>query len=96
MIGVLIELLAGNAQNANVFRDCGGTKSLLSLCNVEESRAGALSLLQQVILSGGNEEDMTSMLELLHAFPDYEIKTEILHTAICCLRESHKSRTIFR
>jgi hypothetical protein len=50
--------------------------------------------------ASGNEEDLTSLLELLvlRTAPsrDWIARTDILDSVTACLRESHKTRTIFR
>jgi hypothetical protein len=133
--------VAGNSQNAAVFRDSQGTTLVLALVRLDLSRPHALGLMQQLILvrlkiflrffkakfsswfyllfvdnksvanwktieilfifqAAGNEEDMTSLLELLvlRTAPsrDWVARTEILHSVIACLKESHRARTIFR
>ena len=54
----------------------------------------------ELLQAAGNEEDMTSLLELLvlRTAPsrDWLARTEILHSVIACLKESHRARTIFR
>eukprot|EP00094_Tigriopus_californicus_P005213 TCALIF_05026-PB protein Name:"Similar to WDFY3 WD repeat and FYVE domain-containing protein 3 (Homo sapiens)" AED:0.04 eAED:0.04 QI:7/0.93/0.68/1/1/1/16/134/3650 len=103
-ITVLSEILAGSNANAGVFRESGGAKITLDLVKIEESRDSALSLMQQLVLacsgssSGNGDEDMTSLLELLHtsAKTELELKADILHTIISCLRESHRTRAVFR
>ena len=118
----------GNSQNAAVFRESEGTNIILQLVNYSVSRKPSLCLLQQLILAGGNEEDMKALLSLLYAPAlsnpittntvdeedassggksekhksnrittfDYESRTEVIKAVIYCLRESHRSRTIFR
>ena len=96
---ILSELLDGNGQNAGVFRDTEGLETVLSLCRFDEAktRASALTLFQQMVIAGGNEKDMTSLLELIYWSRDnYKVENQVLHSVITCLRESHKSRTVFR
>lgn len=91
-------MLTNSSQNSTVFRDSEGTKTVLKLAEFPGGRTSALTLMQQLILSGGNEDDMTSMLELLHsaAFSEHSAKAEVLSVVINCLKESHRSRTVFR
>ena len=120
VIAVLIEIMNGNSENARVFRDSEGTELILQLIHFPPIRKQSLVLLQHLILSGGNEEDMKALLSLLyvtshhtstqpnvdHAVAsnhktdemteDYESRIEVINAIIFCLRESHKSRTIFR
>ena len=67
---ILVELLDGNGPNAAVFRDSDGLATLISFCKFDDAkvRAGALSLFEQLIIAGGNENDMTALLELIHRF----------------------------
>ena len=66
----MVELLDGNSPNAAVFRDSDGLATLISFCKFDDAkvRAGALSLFEQLIIAGGNENDMTALLELIHRF----------------------------
>ena len=97
-ITALGEVLSGCNQNAAVFRDTGGAKIVLSLVKIEESRDSALGLMQQLILAAGGDDDLTCLLELLHMSTQtsIDLKADILHTVIACLKESHRSRAVFR
>eukprot|EP00095_Tigriopus_kingsejongensis_P009945 maker-scaffold981_size73921-snap-gene-0.19 protein:Tk09945 transcript:maker-scaffold981_size73921-snap-gene-0.19-mRNA-1 annotation:"low quality protein: wd repeat and fyve domain-containing protein 3" len=97
-VRVLSDTLNGSNANAAVFRESGGSITTLELVKLEEGRDAALALMHQLILASGGDEDMTSLLELLHtsAKTDVELKSDILHTIISCLRESHRSRAVFR
>ena len=127
VLSLLSEIMAGNNQNAGVFRESEGTDLILQLINFPLIRKQALHLLQQLILAGGNEEDMKALLSLLYVQAtsnlsvrrtdgnegavkddnskmeasegitfEYESRIEVLNAVIFCLKESHKSRTIFR
>ena len=92
------ELLAGSNPNGAVFREAGGASVIMELVKSDKSRGSALALVQQLILASGGEEDMTSLLELLHSTPqtNVNLKTDILRTLSVCLRESHRARAVFR
>ena len=47
---------------------------------------------------GGNDDDMGTVLGLLQSAPatDLALKTDILKSLLTCLRESHRTRTMFR
>ena len=94
----IAETLSGSNPNCAVFRELGGAGTVINLVKLEESRPSALVLLQQLILSSGGEDDMTSLLELLHTSSQVNVsmKAEILRALILCLRESHRSRAVFR
>ena len=92
------ELLAGCNANAAVFRESGGSRAILSLVKYEKSRKSALTLFRHLVLAQGGEDDLTSLLELLHttSAKRMELKNEVMHTVIACLKESHRTRTTFR
>ena len=95
----LTELISGNAANANVFRDAGGVQILLELAHLtgsSTSRQIAISLLQQLILASGSEQDMTVLLELLQSAKTHQAKQAYINALIICLRDSHRCRAVFR
>lgn len=49
-------------------------------------------------MSGSGEEDMSALLCGMHAAPNdaLKLKLHILKALLACLRESHRTRTIFR
>ena len=63
-------------------------------------RDPGLGLLQQLVIAAGpgGDDDMTSLLDLLHSCPssDLGLKTDILRCLVGCLKESHRCRTVFR
>ena len=91
-------LLVGNANNAAVFRESGGARTAHSCVSFAECRREALGLVQQLILSPAGDDDMATLLALLQSAPaqDLAIKTDILKSLLTCLRESHRTRTMFR
>lgn len=50
------------------------------------------------MLSSGGEEDMATLLGTLHTTPRsaLRLKCEILKALLSCLRDSHRTRTVFR
>ncbi|OXA60252.1 WD repeat and FYVE domain-containing protein 3 [Folsomia candida] len=55
--------------------------------------------MQQLLMSQGGEEDMSTVLVLLHSsdcVTELELKIEILSALLSCFRESHRARTNFR
>ena len=96
----LTELLTGSIQNAGVFRELGGAKLAGNLVQQQDTRDPALALLQQLVVASGpgGDDDMTSLLDLLHSCKpsDLSLKTDILKCLIGCLKESHRCRTVFR
>ena len=83
-------LLVGNANNAVVFRESGGSRTAHSCVSYVECRREALGLVQQLILSPGGDDDMATLLALLQSAPahDLPLKTDILKSLLTCLRGS--------
>jgi len=81
-------LLVGNANNAAVFRESGGSRTAHSCVSYVECRREALGLVQQLILSPGGDDDMATLLALLQSAPahDLPLKTDILKSLLTCLR----------
>ncbi|XP_061175428.1 WD repeat and FYVE domain-containing protein 3-like isoform X2 [Saccostrea echinata] len=91
-------LLSSNQSNANVFRECGGARCVHGMVQYEECRQQALNIIQQLILSPQGDDDMATLLGLMHTSPvlSLQLKTHILKALLTVLRESHRSRTVFR
>ncbi|KAG8229679.1 hypothetical protein J437_LFUL010268 [Ladona fulva] len=94
----LTALLAGNASNAGVFRECGGARCAHNLVPYSECRSQALGIVRELVLSPGGDDDMGTLLGMMHSAPAtaLELKTHILKSLLICLRESHRTRTVFR
>lgn len=91
-------LLSSNSSNANVFRECGGANCVHSLVVYPECRQTALGIIRELILTTGGDDDMAQLLTTLHSTPktSLQLKTDILKALLLCLRESHRTRTVFR
>ncbi|XP_074647224.1 WD repeat and FYVE domain-containing protein 3-like [Tubulanus polymorphus] len=94
----LIHALSGNSPNAVVFRECGGARCAHNMVPYLICRQQALNIVQQLIVSNGGDDDMGTLLGLMHTAPvtALELKTHILKALLNCLRESHRTRTVFR
>ncbi|XP_043249922.1 WD repeat and FYVE domain-containing protein 3 isoform X1 [Colletes gigas] len=94
----LTTLLAGNVQNANVFRECSGARCAHNLVPYTDCRYQALGIVRELILSAGGDDDMATLLGVMHSAPSNALilKTHILKSLLACLRESHRTRTVFR
>lgn len=57
-----------------------------------------LGVVRELIVSGSGEEDMSALLCGMHAAPNDALllKLHILKALLACLRDSHRTRTIFR
>ncbi|XP_050700499.1 WD repeat and FYVE domain-containing protein 3-like isoform X2 [Eriocheir sinensis] len=98
VVEALTFLLSGNSQNAAVFRESGGAKCAIALVPFLECRLQALGVMQQLVLASGSDDDMGSLLGLLHSAPatELQLKIDILKSLLICLKESHRTRTVFR
>ncbi|KAK3895111.1 hypothetical protein Pcinc_001157 [Petrolisthes cinctipes] len=94
----LTYLLSSNSQNAAVFRESGGAKCAVALVPHLQCRSQALGVVQQLVLASGSDDDMGSLLGLLHsaAPTQLQLKIDILKSLLVCLKESHRTRTVFR
>ncbi|XP_059163899.1 WD repeat and FYVE domain-containing protein 3-like isoform X2 [Physella acuta] len=91
-------LLSGNGANAGVFRECGGARCAHNMVPFPECRQQSLHIVQQLVLSPGGDDDMGTLLGLMPtaSVTDLELKTHILKSLLNVLRESHRTRTVFR
>lgn len=57
-----------------------------------------LGIVRELILATGGDDDMAQLLTTLHSTPKtaFQLKTDILKALLLCLRESHRTRTVFR
>lgn len=94
----LTSLLSGNAKNAGVLRECGGAKCVHNLVAYYDCRNAAIGIIRELVLTAGGDDDMATLLGTLHSAPrsDLQLKTDILKALLACLRDSHRTRTVFR
>ncbi|XP_073823647.1 LOW QUALITY PROTEIN: WD repeat and FYVE domain-containing protein 3-like [Musca autumnalis] len=98
VLEALTILLSGNNNNANVFRESGGAKCIHDLVKFKHCRPQSLGIIRELILSAGGDDDMLFILSVMHAVPPYqvELKIQILNMLLGCLKDSHRTRTVFR
>lgn len=91
-------LLNGNNSNANVFRESGGAKCIHDMIKFKHNRNHILGIMRELVLSAGGDDDMLFILTTMHSAPsqNIELKMQILKALLSCLRDSHRTRTIFR
>ncbi|XP_051026473.1 WD repeat and FYVE domain-containing protein 3 [Acomys russatus] len=94
----LTALLQGSNTNAGIFREFGGARCAHNIVRYPQCRQHALMTIQQLVLSPNGDDDMGTLLGLMHSAPptDLQLKTDILRALLSVLRESHRSRTVFR
>ncbi|XP_014401475.1 PREDICTED: WD repeat and FYVE domain-containing protein 3 isoform X5 [Myotis brandtii] len=91
-------LLQGSNTNAGIFREFGGARCAHNIVRYPQCRQHALMIIQQLVLSPNGDDDMGTLLGLMHSAPptELQLKTDILRALLSVLRESHRSRTVFR
>ncbi|CAL9708759.1 unnamed protein product [Knipowitschia caucasica] len=94
----LTVLLQGSNTNAALFREFGGARCVHNIVKYRQCREHALLIIQQLVLSPSGDDDMGTLLGLMHSAPSSELqlKTDILRALLLVLRESHRTRTVFR
>eukprot|EP00058_Branchiostoma_floridae_P010550 XP_002596038.1 hypothetical protein BRAFLDRAFT_202950 [Branchiostoma floridae] len=98
VMDTLVLVLKNNSTNAGVFRECGGARCAHNLVPYMQCRQQALALVQQLVLSSGGDDDMGTILGLMHTAPpsELQLKADILRALLFVLRENHRTRTVFR
>ncbi|KAG9480633.1 hypothetical protein GDO78_012215 [Eleutherodactylus coqui] len=81
-----------------VFREFGGARCVHNIVKYPQCREHALMVIQQLMLSPSGDDDMGTLLGLMHSAPptELQLKTDILRALLIVLRESHRTRTVFR
>ncbi|XP_036384178.1 WD repeat and FYVE domain-containing protein 3 isoform X2 [Megalops cyprinoides] len=94
----LTVLLQGSNTNAGLFREFGGARCVHNIVKYRQCREHALMIIQQLVLSPSGDDDMGTLLGLMHSAPptELQLKTDILRALLAVLRESHRTRTVFR
>ncbi|XP_041084029.1 WD repeat and FYVE domain-containing protein 3 isoform X2 [Polyodon spathula] len=94
----LTVLLQGSNTNAGIFREFGGARCVHNIVKYPQCREHALLIIQQLLLSPSGDDDMGTLLGLMHSAPptELQLKTHILKALLAVLRESHRTRTVFR
>lgn len=98
LMDALTILLGGNSSNAAVFRQSGGAKCVHDMVKFKHCRDPVLGIIRELILSAGGDDDMLFILSTMHSAPanNVNLKIQILKSLLGCLRDSHRTRTIFR
>lgn len=98
MLEAIGVLLSSNNNNASVFRESGGAKCIHEMVKFRHGRNHILGIIRELILSSGGDDDMLFTLTTMHAAPanHIQLKMQILKALLGCLRDSHRTRTLFR
>ncbi|XP_050525205.1 WD repeat and FYVE domain-containing protein 3 isoform X2 [Daktulosphaira vitifoliae] len=94
----LVNLMTSSPKNCKVFKECGGAQMLYIILEYTSTRQYALAILREMILSTGGEEEMSTLLSTLHTTNHscVSLKSSILKLILNCMKESHRTRTMFR
>ena len=67
-----------------MFRECGGARCAHNMVPYPLCRQQALTLVQQLVLTTGGDDDMGTLLGLMHTAPTTELvlKTDILKVRV--------------
>ncbi|XP_013921886.1 PREDICTED: WD repeat and FYVE domain-containing protein 3 [Thamnophis sirtalis] len=81
-----------------IFREFGGARCVHNIVKYPQCRQQALMIIQQLVLSPSGDDDMGTLLGLMHSAPptELQLKTDILRALLSVLKESHRTRTVFR
>lgn len=98
ILEALTILMTGNSNNANIFRESGGSKVIHDMVKFKHCREKILPIIRELIQSNGGDDDMLSTLTTMHSAPAHniELKIQILKVVLGCLRDSHRTRVVFR
>lgn len=92
-------LLYSNNNNAKVFRECGGSKCVHDMIlPYKRVRDNTLAIVRELILGASGEDDLLFLLTTMHAasVEQIDLKIQILKLLLGTLKESHRTRTLFR
>ncbi|CAF3844508.1 unnamed protein product [Rotaria magnacalcarata] len=91
-------LLSHNQKNAKIFREHGGARLAHNIIPYRLCRIAALTVVLHLVLCTGGEDDTGTLLGLIHTakLEELEMKSVILKGFLYILRESHRTRTVFR
>ncbi len=95
---IVTQLIFHNMPNAKIFRELGGARIAHNMVPYKLCRAQALNIVSTLLLTTAGEDDMSTLLGLMHTaeMEDLELKNAVLRSLLYTLRESHRTRTVFR
>lgn len=98
VLEALTILMSSNSNNSSVFRESGGAKTIHEMVKFKHCRDCVLGIIRELILSTGGDDDMLFILTTMHSAPPHniELKIQILKSVLGCLRDSHRTRVVFR
>jgi hypothetical protein len=81
-----------------LFRELGGARLAHNMVPYRLCRSQALNIVSTLLLTTAGEDDMSTLLGLMHTaqMEDLDLKNTVLKNLLQLLRESHRTRTVFR
>lgn len=98
-LDAIMTLLYSSNNNAKVFRECGGSKCIHDMIlPYKRVRASILDIVRELILAASGEDDLLFLLSTMHSatVDEIDLKIQILKLLLGTLKESHRTRTLFR
>ncbi|CAF0832439.1 unnamed protein product, partial [Brachionus calyciflorus] len=98
IMNILTSLISQNSENSKLFRQIGGARVAHNMVPYKLCRTQALNIVSTLLLTTAGEDDMSTLLGLMHTakMEDLELKNSVLKSLLNTLRESHRTRTVFR
>ncbi|XP_035909234.1 WD repeat and FYVE domain-containing protein 3 isoform X2 [Anopheles stephensi] len=101
VVEALVQLLNGNSNNTSIFKNSGGSKCVYDMLKYKYNTPAVMKLVKELVLTVGGEDDMLNLLKSINSLADLHSNTvlmriRILQTLIECLKESHRTRSVFR
>lgn len=80
-----------------IFREFGGARCAHNIVRYPQCRQHALMIIQQLVLSPNGDDDMGTLLGLMHSAPptELQLKTDILRVRVCITLLLLKYEVIF-
>ncbi|XP_053674040.1 WD repeat and FYVE domain-containing protein 3 [Anopheles nili] len=101
IMDALVWLLKGNSNNATIFKNSGGNKCVYEMIKTNYYSVAILKIVKELISTVGGEDDMLHLLKSINASTEQRsicisTRIKVLQSLIDCLKESHRTRSIFR
>uniref|UniRef100_A0A4Y0BJI3 DUF4704 domain-containing protein n=1 Tax=Anopheles funestus TaxID=62324 RepID=A0A4Y0BJI3_ANOFN len=101
IIEALVQLLNGNSNNTSIFKNSGGNKCIYDMLKYKFNCPSVMRIVKELVLTVGGEDDMLLLLKSINSLAELHSTTvlmriRVLQVLIECLKESHRTRSIFR
>lgn len=98
IMNILTHLISHNVENSKLFRQIGGARVAHNMVPYKFCRSQALCIVSTLLLTTAGEDDMSTLLGLMQTakMEDLELKNAVLKSLLATLKESHRTRTVFR